>query len=331
MSSNLRTNVPPWKVPKQLVWKDELHPDFVDLPYSLNELLRCGVIYIDKPKGPTSHEVSARVKRMLGITKASHFGTLDPIATGLLPIGIGVALKLTQAVHETGKEYVGILHLHATVSRNDIQTVFKKFVGDIYQRPPVRSSVARRVRIRRIYELELLEMDGKDVLFRVACESGTYIRKLAYDIGDVLGVGAHLVELRRTRVGGASEEGMVLLQELDLAAHLEESAREKVLLKILHPVNEILSPIPSIYVKVSAAISVAHGAPLAAPGVIAFTTNLEAGKTAVCYTMDQRPVAVMQSQVSAHQLLDMEKGIVALPKRVIPSIEELKSKLHTLP
>ncbi|TFF96381.1 RNA-guided pseudouridylation complex pseudouridine synthase subunit Cbf5, partial [Candidatus Thorarchaeota archaeon] len=172
----------------------------------IEHLLQNGVIALDKPAGPTSHEVATWVKRILEANRVGHGGTLDPGVTGILPTGVGAATKAMQALLPAGKEYVCILELHHAASEGDIEQIVDEFVGKIYQKPPLRSSVKRVLRVREIYYNRILEIKGRLVLFRVGCQAGTYIRKLCFDIGEALGVGGHMRELRRTRVGWFRED-----------------------------------------------------------------------------------------------------------------------------
>src|SRR5256714_6279304 len=136
------------------------------------------------------------------------------MVTGVLPLALEDATKTIQAFLLTGKEYVCLMALHGEVEEKKIQAVLEEFVGDILQRPPVRAAVRRDVRKRRIYYIRDVEIDGREVLFRVGCQAGTYIRKLVYDVGEVLGVGAHMRELRRTRAGSFTEEESFSLYDL---------------------------------------------------------------------------------------------------------------------
>jgi len=160
------------------------------------------ILNIDKPSGPTSFNISDYVRKTLGLRKTSHFGTLDPKVTGVLPIALNRACKLTGFFIGHDKEYVGIMRIHEDIELEKIEEMIKKkFLGIIKQTPPVKSRVKRQEREREIKNFELLEKDGKDILFRVVCQGGTYIRKLCDDLGRELGIGAHMLELRRTRAG----------------------------------------------------------------------------------------------------------------------------------
>lgn len=145
---------------------------------AVETLINYGIVNIDKPKGPTSHQVSDYVKRVLGLDKAGHSGTLDPAVTGVLPVALGKATRIVQTLLPAGKEYVALMHIHKDVGEDKVKEAFVKFTGKIKQIPPIKSSVRRRERERNIYYIKLLEIDEKDVLFIVGCEAGTYIRKL---------------------------------------------------------------------------------------------------------------------------------------------------------
>jgi H/ACA ribonucleoprotein complex subunit 4 len=172
----------------------------------LNVLLDYGIILLDKPAGPTSHEVVSWVKKILNLKKAGHSGTLDPGATGLLPVGLGDATKALGVLLLGPKEYYAVARLHSKEEYPNLKNVLGEFVGEIYQRPPQRSSVRRATRIRSIYELDLVERQQNTLLLRVLCQAGTYVRKLIYDIGEILGCGATMIELRRTRVSTFGEK-----------------------------------------------------------------------------------------------------------------------------
>jgi len=174
------------------------------------------ILNIDKPSGPTSFDVSDYVRKKLGLRKTSHFGTLDPKVTGVLPIALNRACKLTGFFIGHDKEYVGIMRLHEDIELNEVKKMIKKkFIGKIKQTPPVKSRVKRQEREREIKKFELLEKKEKDVLFHVECEGGTYIRKLIDDLGRELGCGAHMLELRRTRAGIFDEKDSIKLYGLD--------------------------------------------------------------------------------------------------------------------
>lgn len=213
---------------------------------SLKELLEFGVINIDKPSGPTSFNISDFVRKQLDLRKTSHFGTLDPKVTGVLPIALNRACKLTGYFLGEDKEYVGVMRLHENVELEKINSMIKnKFLGKIMQMPPVKSRVKRQIRPREIYSFELIEKDEKDVLFRVKCEGGTYIRKLIDDLGSELGVGAHMLELRRVSAGIFDESFSVDLYEFEKAVEEYKKGNEEMLRNIIIPA-EIITKIHSV-------------------------------------------------------------------------------------
>jgi len=210
---------------------------------TIQELLEFGIINIDKSSGPTSFNVSEFVKKTLKLRKTSHFGTLDPKVTGVLPIALNRACKLTGYFLGEDKEYIGIMRIHEDISIEKIkQAIKEKFTGKILQTPPVKSRVKRQERQREIKSFEILEKDGQNILFRAEVEGGTYIRKLIDDLGRYLGVGAHMLELRRIRAGIFKEDGLVNLYDFEKAVQEYEKGNEKLLREIIIP-GEIVSEV----------------------------------------------------------------------------------------
>jgi len=218
-----------------------------------------------------------------------------------------------------GKEYVCVMKLHRDVSGDRVKEVLEEFQGEIYQRPPLRASVKRRLRIRTIYNIEFLEVSGRHVLFKVSCEAGTYIRKLCSDIGDVLGCGAHMQELRRIRVGPFTEdEGIVTLHDLAYAiAKWREEGEEEPLRSMIFPMEKALSLLPRIYIKDSAVDAICHGAKLTAPGVLMIDEGIKPGDLTVVLTLKNEAVALAKALVSTTEVLNMSKGFVAETERVL--------------
>ncbi|MEM3285673.1 MAG: RNA-guided pseudouridylation complex pseudouridine synthase subunit Cbf5, partial [Fervidicoccaceae archaeon] len=205
--------------------------------------------------------------------------------TGVLPIALGKATKVMPDVVHSMKEYVCVMELHSEVSEEEIRKVADEFRGEIYQRPPVRSNVRRRVRKRRIHELNVLEVKGRHVLMRVLCDAGTYMRKLCHDMGLLLGAGAHMRELRRTRSGPFTENMSVSMQRLSEAVYLWRSeGKEDELNRIIYPAEVLSCGLPIIVVKDTAVSAVAHGAPLGVGGIIAYTEDLKQGGAAAVLT-----------------------------------------------
>jgi H/ACA ribonucleoprotein complex subunit 4 len=285
---------------------------------SILDLLELGIINIDKPANPTSHEVTAWVKQILGIEKAGHGGTLDPAVTGCLPIALGRATRALQVLLLAGKEYICIMKIHAPVTHKKLVSILENFQGKIYQTPPIRSSVKRRLRVRKIYELKLLEFDKSHLaLLRISCEAGTYIRKLCHDIGLVLGSGAHMLELRRTKTGPFSEDSCVTLQDLRDAWHYYQTeGEEKYLRNIVQPLENICNYLPKIYIRDSAVDAICHGAALTMPGVLRVNDGIEAGSLVAILTLKGELVALANSEFSTKKILEKTNGICARPTTV---------------
>jgi len=239
--------------------------------------------------------------------------------TGVLPITLEESRKVVQALLLSGKEYVCVMKLHGGASENRVKEVLKEFEDTIYQRPPLRSSVKRQLRTRKIYYIDFLEMDGRNVLFKVGCEGGTYIRKLCHDIGEVLGCGAHMQELRRTRAGPfIEEEGLVTMHDVAYwFMQWKESGDDAVLKKIIQPMEKALTLVPKIYVRDTAVDAICHGANLTAPGVLSIETGITAGSMVAIFTLKGEAVALAEAQASTEEILGMEHGVVAKVKRVL--------------
>lgn len=207
------------------------------------------VIVLDKPQGLTSQQAVTKVKRALGVKKAGHAGTLDPMATGVLLVCVGEATKISRFLMDLGKEYLATVRLgqstdtldaEGTVvesvegvepSVNDVVQALEQFRGEIMQRPPMYSALKRDgtplyklarkgIEVERpkrpvtISSLELEHYEFPDITIRLSCSKGTYVRTLADDLGRALGTVAHLVSLRRTAVGAHRVEDTVALEDL---------------------------------------------------------------------------------------------------------------------
>ena len=218
-----------------------------------------------------------------------------------------------------GKEYVCLMKLHSEVAENRVKKVLEEFQGPIYQRPPVRSSVKRQLRTRTIYYNDFIEMNQRNVLFKVGCEAGTYIRKLCYDIGEVLGCGAHMQELRRTRAGPFIEDkSLVTLHDVSyLYSKWQETKDEKYLRQFISPMEKALELLPKIYVRDSAVDALCHGAHLTAPGVLALDAGIKIGDTAAVFTQKGEAVTMSKAYVSSEKVLKMDHGFVAKTQRVM--------------
>ncbi len=280
------------------------------------QLIKLGVVNIDKPQGPTSHQVSFYVQKILGIDKSGHSGTLDPNVTGVLPVTLEKATKVVQTLLLAGKEYVCLMHLHKEVPEYDLYKVFGKFTGKIDQLPPVKSAVKREWRERTIYYIEVLEIMGQDVLFRVGCQAGTYIRKLVHDIGQELKTGAHMAELRRSKAGPFTEANLFSLQDLADAYHYYKQGDERFIRKIVQPVEKAVSHLGKIWVLDTTVDSLCHGASLAVPGISKLETAIEKGDTVAFFTLKGELIGFGEAVMNSKAMMG-EKGLAVKSDKVV--------------
>ncbi len=265
-----------------------------------------GFIVIDKPKGPTSHQVDYWIREILGIRKVGHVGTLDPNASGVLVMALGNAVKLIDVAHESPKEYVAVMKLHSEFSMEKLQAVFRDFTTEIYQIPPMRSAVARNLRKRRIFEMELLEVSGRNVLFRTKCESGTYIRTLCTDMGYMICFGGQMSELRRTSTGPFTESQCCTLQDVSDAVKLKESGDSSMWSNIFIPIDYLFRSSPKIVVKNSAIDNISHGSDLFPGGIKAVLGNPKRGDRVALISEKNQLLGTGIMLVSYEEILDVK-------------------------
>lgn len=293
-----------------------------------------GVLLLDKSAGHSSNDMLIKAKRLLNAQKAGHTGTLDPFATGLLPLCFGEATKFAQDLLDADKTYEAVVHLGVRTATADtegdvletlpvnadvdsIGQVLTRFRGEIDQVPPMHSALKRdgkplyeyaragvtlerEARRITIHELELLDYRAPYLRLRVRCSKGTYVRVLGEDIGAALGCGAHLQALRRTQVGALTLDRAVTL---DALAETLESEREK----LLAPVDALLSTFPSVMLPEELANRFLHGQRIAL-GKAGFSTQAQAmGRVRVYRETDKRLLGTAQLQ---------EYGVLA-PERLI--------------
>ncbi|MGW8247697.1 MAG: tRNA pseudouridine(55) synthase TruB [Acidiferrobacterales bacterium] len=260
-----------------------------------------GILLIDKPHGMTSNQVLQRAKRILQACKAGHTGSLDPIATGLLPLCFGEATKVSQFMLDADKQYwvrikLGeetttydvegevVAKIPVNVDRRQIEKALKSFTGPISQLPPMYSAVKqggqalyklaregkeveRKPREVTVYRIDLLDFDGEYIELEILCSKGTYVRTIAHDLGKMLGCGAHVVELRRLGVGDFEIEEAVSLEEIE-DLHSPEECEQ-----FLLPVDEALQGLPDVTLTSLATHYLLQGQPVTArhgqePGLV---------------------------------------------------------------
>ncbi|EPR79875.1 tRNA pseudouridine synthase [Spraguea lophii 42_110] len=286
----------------------------------IDEYLKYGVITLDKPQNPSSHEVVSWIKNILDAEKTGHSGTLDPMVSGCLTICLNRATRLVKSQQSAGKEYVCVIEFHGDTSENEFKKVLKKLTGVLIQRPPLMCAVKRNIRLRTIYNIDFLEFDAESKLglFKVSCEAGTYIRTLCTHIGIFLGCGAHMKELRRTRSGISTEDTAVTLHDVLDAMHLYKTIKEeKYLRKVIKPLESLLIAYPRIIVKDSSVEAICHGARLTIPGVLRYDKNITLDKDILLITTKGEAIALAKPLMTSPEIKMATHGMVAKPERLI--------------
>lgn len=286
------------------------------------DYVRYGVINLDKPSNPSSHEVVAWIKRILRVEKTGHSGTLDPKVTGCLIVCVDRATRLVKSQQAAGKEYVAIARLHNAIeSEAKLAQGLEKLTGALFQMPPVISAVKRQLRIRTIYESKLLEFDKERNLavFWVSCEAGTYIRTLCVHLGLLLGSGGHMQELRRVRSGILSEdEHLVTMHDvLDAQYQYDQNKDESYLRRVIKPLELLLTNYKRVVVKDSAVNAICYGAVLMVPGLLRFDSSIEVGDEVVLMTTKGEAIAIGVAQMTSPVMATVDHGVVAKIKRVV--------------
>lgn len=285
--------------------------------------MRYGVVNLDKPSNPSSHEVVAWIKRIFRVEKTGHSGTLDPKVTGNLIVCVDRATRLVKSQQGAGKEYVCIARFHSPVEGGaaKVSRALEQLTGALFQRPPLISAVKRQLRIRTIYRTKLHEYDEERHLavFWISCEAGTYVRTLCVHLGLLLGVGGHMQELRRVRSGILGErDNMVTMHDLLDAQWLYDNHKdESYLRRVVMPLEVLLTSYKRVVVKDSAINAVCYGAKLMLPGLLRFEAGIEVDEEVVIMTTKGEAVAVGVAQMTSSTMASCDHGVVAKIKRVI--------------
>ncbi len=243
------------------------------------------------------------------------------MVTGVLPLALEDATKTIQAFLLTGKEYACLMALHGDMEEKKTRAVLEEFIGDILQRPPVRAAVRRDVRKRRIYYIRDIEINGREALFRVGCQAGTYIRKLVYDVGEVLGVGAHMRELRRTRAGSFTEDESFSLYDLMQLSEANGEERELLARRMVKPMESAFEFVPRVYIRDSTVSSICHGAELAVPGIVRLSEGIVPKMSIALFTLKDELVALSKALMSSEEMMKTDHGLAAKTVRVIMPTE----------
>ena len=307
-------------------------------------LLSFGLVNLDKPPGPSAHQVAEWVRELTRdaladrqesdaldgadntghppalVDRVAHAGTLDPKVTGSLPLMLGDATRLAQVFDDSRKEYVAVLELHGPPP-SDFEAIVAEFEGEIYQKPPRKSAVRRQLRVREIFDLDVIERRERQALLGIRCESGTYVRKLCHDLGLALGTGAHMGDLRRTATGTFDDTTLVTMEEfVDALAFWVEDDDPEPLEAVVDPAERALVTLPRVTIAPSAAREVAEGAPVYAPGVIDVAPADAGGAEptdnalVVCYTPNGAAVClgrlVGDPDADSGTVVDLERVLV---------------------
>ncbi|CEJ01569.1 Putative Centromere/microtubule-binding protein cbf5 [Rhizopus microsporus] len=288
----------------------------------LGEYVRYGIINLDKPANPSSHEVVAWIKRILRVEKTGHSGTLDPKVTGGLIVCIDRATRLVKSQQGAGKEYVCILRLHDKIeSEKKLSQAIETLTGALFQRPPLISAVKRQLRVRTIHESKLIEFDNDRHLavFWASCEAGTYMRTLCVHLGLLLGVGGHMQELRRVRSGTTSENDDIVTMHdvLDAQWLYDNTKDESYLRRVIRPLESLLTNYKRVVVKDSAVNAICYGAKLMIPGLLRFESGIEVNDEIVLMTTKGEAIALAYAQMTTAVMATCDHGVVAKVKRVI--------------
>lgn len=278
-----------------------------------------GIINIDKPAGPTSFTITDFVRKSLGINKATHLGTLDPAVTGVLPIALGKAARLSGYLMHADKEYTGKMHIHEDINLEKIQkTIKKKFLGKIKQLPPLRSRVKREERERKVYEFEILEKKGKDIRFRIRCQAGTYIRKLIHDLGQELKIGAHMIELCRTRAGLFDDKSLISIDQFKKAVEEFKKGNSKTLDKIIiEPEEVIKKTMPTATLKKEFLDKIRTGSPIFKKFIKKIDKPFEKGQN-IAFFIEKKLVEIAKAEIESKDFSKLaENEIIARPKTVL--------------
>ena len=304
--------------------------ELAPFPPEIADRLTAGAfLLVDKPRGPSSHQATAWVRDLLGVSQAGHAGTLDPNVSGLLWVGVGPALKLIPLVLEFPKRYVGVVAFHAPVTAAALAARIEEFTGPIYQLPPVRSAVKRERRVRTIHRLERVEGTKQLAILDVTADSGTYVRTLAVDLGEALGVGGHLEELRRVGTGPFLESQSVSLTTLSDAVAAARTGEPAALRSLLHPLDEVWREFPVLRLKDAAASAVVHGANLAAGGILSVSRNFAADAYVILTSAPGELLGFGTALLGSKEIAGSRKGWVVRLERVLADAERFPPRWRT--
>ena len=300
----------PFELKKQKVLVKKPKFKIKSYSYTPDELFNKGIIVLDKPSGPNSLSCANRIKATIEQPKAGHAGTLDPKVTGVLPIGLAKATKILQVLSDAGKVYQGTLKVHSELTRKEIQAGFKKLTGEIEQLPPKISAVARRLRKRTVYWASIMNIDSKLIDFEIGCQAGTYIRKWAHDLGELLKVGAHMTSLRRIQSGPYKLKDTTTLEKIskNYTQYLK-TKKPKLIKDIIKPVETAVEHLPKAWIDDLTLEAFKHGSPIYFPGIVQYTSDINKEDMVAVFDLKNRLVGLGVSKTTSKALATTTKGI----------------------
>ena len=209
------------------------------------------------------------------------------------------------------------MHLHKEVSKEEIESAFKDFTGKITQLPPRKSAVKRQLREREIYYFNILEIDGQDILFKVGCQAGMYVRKLCSDFGKKLNIGAHMAELIRTKAGPFKlENSFTLLDLKDAYSLYKNDNNETEIRKIILPMEKAVDHLNKIWVNDKTVNNLCHGADLFSPGVVKLHKSIDKNEVVAIMSLKDELICLSETELNFENILKKEKGLIAKTKKV---------------
>ncbi|MCY3411411.1 MAG: RNA-guided pseudouridylation complex pseudouridine synthase subunit Cbf5 [Candidatus Heimdallarchaeota archaeon] len=288
----------------------------------LSKYIEYGFINLDKPAGPTSHEVVSIVKNILSINKAGHSGTLDPQVTGVLPIGINKSTRVLSTLLQSPKTYICTMNCSRALNQTEISTMISNFTGEIYQVPPKESNVVKKLRKRTIYSIDLLDKKSEDLLLKISCQAGTYIRTLCIDMGKSIGVVSFMKELRRIRTGPFDESSLVSLHNIfDAWNDYLENKDERAIRKVIIPVENAVKHLPVVFIRENAVGYVCHGVDLKPPAVIAYS-EFNRGEMVAIKSPKKELVAIGIAKDHSSAIKENKTEAIIHPSKILLTTED---------
>ena len=272
---------------------------------TIEELREHSLVILNKPKGPYSRKAT-RFLLDLGIKKAGHAGTLDPITTGVLPIFLNRGNKISSILSLSKKIYRANMHLHKEVSKADLQKAVKKFTGKIEQMVPRKAAVKRQLRTREIYESKIEKVEGRNVTLYVECEAGTYIRKLIHDLGEHLKVGANMDDLERIKSGPFFLKSA---QSTKTITNALTSNDEKKLRKVLLPLERAVEEMQKVWVDDGVIKPFSHGSPVYYNGILQLTDGIKKKEKVAVLNTKNELIGLGIARGDSKELLTETEGV----------------------